>query len=234
MTGLPHPQDSLETQTPMRLNPDDVAQYLRDHPEFFDEYAETLAQIYVPHPHGGRAIPIAERQIVTLRDKTRTLETKLRELVQFGQDNDLTIERLHRITLAIMMATDLEGLLTSLYHNLREDFGVPAVALRLWGGARSTRPEFGDISAEVRVFAESLNQPYLSANPMFETASWFEEGAGNLASFAYVALRIEQSFGLLALGSDDPGRFAPDVGTIYVQRLGDIVSVAAARLVPPA
>ena len=55
----------------MRPTPDDVAQYLRDHPEFFDEYAEVLAQIYVPHPHGGRAIPITERQIVTLRDKAR-------------------------------------------------------------------------------------------------------------------------------------------------------------------
>ena len=42
-----------------------VAEYLQQHPEFFGEYADVLAEIYVPHPHGGHAIPIAERQIVT-------------------------------------------------------------------------------------------------------------------------------------------------------------------------
>ena len=38
----------------------------------------------VPHPHGGRAISIAERQILTLRDKSRQLETKLVELIRFA------------------------------------------------------------------------------------------------------------------------------------------------------
>ena len=45
----------------MNLSPEDVAQYLRTHPEFFEEYAEMLAEIQVPDPHGGRAIPIGER-----------------------------------------------------------------------------------------------------------------------------------------------------------------------------
>lgn len=218
----------------MRTTPDDVAQYLRDHPEFFDEYAEVLAQIYVPHPHGGRAIPIAERQIVTLRDKARALETKLRELVHFGQDNDAIIERLHRITLALMLARDLDGLIASIYYNLREDFGVPHIAVRLWTGDGGDRPEFGEISPEVRVFAESLTQPYISANPMFETAQWFGEGATGLTSFCYVALRTEQAFGLLAMASDDPARFSPDMGTVYVKRLGELMSVAAARFLKPA
>ena len=32
------------------LRPEEVAKYLKDHPEFFDEYAELLSSIYVPHP----------------------------------------------------------------------------------------------------------------------------------------------------------------------------------------
>jgi uncharacterized protein YigA (DUF484 family) len=31
-----------------------VAQYLQDHPGFFDAHAELLASITVPHPHGAR------------------------------------------------------------------------------------------------------------------------------------------------------------------------------------
>ena len=47
----------------------DVAEYLKQHPKFFEDYADVLAEIFVPHPHGGHAIPIAERQILTLRER---------------------------------------------------------------------------------------------------------------------------------------------------------------------
>ena len=111
----------------------DVARYLSEHPEFFEEHADEIAQIFVPHPHGGHAIPIAERQIFTLREKNAELSAKLAELVRYGSDNDAIGERLHRSTLALFAAPDLETTLAVLYHSLREDFGVPHVAVRLWG-----------------------------------------------------------------------------------------------------
>ena len=39
------------------MNADDIARYLRIHPEFFDKHPELLEQIKLPHPYGGRAIP---------------------------------------------------------------------------------------------------------------------------------------------------------------------------------
>ncbi len=66
----------------------DVAQFLKANPQFFDQHPQLLETIYVPHPHGGRAIPLTERQIVSLRDKVRVLEGKLGEFVRFGEDND--------------------------------------------------------------------------------------------------------------------------------------------------
>ena len=55
----------------MKLSAEDVALYLQDHPQFFAEYADVLADIQVTHPHGDRAIPISERQIVDLREKNQ-------------------------------------------------------------------------------------------------------------------------------------------------------------------
>jgi uncharacterized protein YigA (DUF484 family) len=218
----------------MQLDPDEVARYLREHPEFFDRYAAQLADIVVPHPHGGHAIPIAERQIITLRDKNRALEDKLRELVRFGQENDAIIDRLHRITLAMMMARDLDGLLSSLYFNLREDFAVPHVAIRLWAQSDAPRAEFSPIGEEARVFAESLTNPYCAAHPLYDTASWFGADAAALRSFAYAPLRTEKPFGLLALASEDPERFYPEMGTLYLKRLGELISVALSRFVKTA
>ena len=70
-----------ETNKEAGMNAEAVAEYLKQHVEFFEQYADLLAEIYVPHPHGGHAIPIAERQIVTLREKNGQLESKLRELI---------------------------------------------------------------------------------------------------------------------------------------------------------
>ncbi|HEY8622962.1 MAG TPA: DUF484 family protein, partial [Casimicrobiaceae bacterium] len=107
----------IASEKGMPIDANAVADYLRQHPEFFAEYADLLAEIYVPHPHGGHAIPIAERQIVTLREKNDQLETKLRELIQFGGENDNISEKLHRSTLALFSAADLETTLGVLYHS---------------------------------------------------------------------------------------------------------------------
>src|SRR6202030_390088 len=107
----------IASEKGMPMNANDVAEYLQQHTEFFAEYADLLAEIYVPHPHGGHAIPIAERQIVSLREKNGQLESKLRELIQFGGENDSISENLHRSTLALFSAADLETTLGILYHS---------------------------------------------------------------------------------------------------------------------
>jgi len=64
---------------------------------------------------------------------------------------------------------------------------------------------------------------------MFETAGWFGEGGGLLKSFAYISLRTDKVFGLLALGSEDPKRFYPDMGTLYLKRLGELIATSLVR-----
>jgi uncharacterized protein len=212
------------------MRPEDVARYLKDHPDFFETYADMIGDITIPHPHGGRAIPISERQIISLREKNRILEGKLRELVEYGEENDAIGERVHRAALAMIKPANLEASLQVLYYNLREDFAVPHIAIRLWSEwDHPPLPEFGASSAEVKVFADSLNQPYCSHKPLFETAEWFGDAVNLLKSYAYITLRADRVFGLLALASEDSQRFYPEMGTLYLKRLGDLVSTSLVR-----
>jgi uncharacterized protein len=209
------------------MTPDAVVNYLKQHPEFFEEQADFLATVMIPHPHGGRAIPLSERQILTLRDKSKLLEDKLRELIVFGEQNDAIGEKLHRLTLALVAARDIEGVVSALHFNLREDFAVPHTVLRLWPeGAHAQLPEFDPVSAAARDFAESLSSPYCSAHAMVDTGEWFGEATAHLRSFAYVALKGERSFGLLAMASEDAQRFYPEMGTLYLKRLGEVAAAA--------
>ena len=117
------------------MNAEEIARFLRSHPQFFDQHPELLESILVPHPYGGRAIPLAERQAVALRDKARLLEGRLGELIKFGEENDAISEKVQRLAVALVGARDFPALAHSLYFHLREDFAVPHVALRVWGKA---------------------------------------------------------------------------------------------------
>ena len=212
------------------MKPEEVAGYLKQHPEFFEDYAEALAEIYIAHPHGGRAISISERQILTLRDRSKQLEGKLREVIQFGEENDAISEKVHRVSLALLAAQDIPGVLNTVYLSLREDFAVPHVALRAWrGNGQAELPEFGPVSEASREFAASLTHPYCSAHAMVDTAGLFGDAGTHLRSFAYLPLRDGETFGLLALASEDAQRFYPEMGTLYLKRLGELIGAALAR-----
>jgi len=210
---------------------DDIARYLQENPVFFEEYADLLSQIYVPHPHGGRAIPLSDRQVMSLREKAKALEGKLAELIQFGEENDVISEKVHRLAVALLSARTLPTALHELYYNLREDFAIPHAALRLWRGA-GDRPEFLPASAELRDFAAKLDEPFCGANANFEAAAWFDEAAPHIRSMAFMPLReLDETFGLLALASEDNARFYPEMGTLYLKRVGEMVSAAMLRFV---
>ncbi|MHB8667570.1 MAG: DUF484 family protein [Burkholderiales bacterium] len=217
------------------MKAEDVIRYLRDNPAFFEDQAEVLAQIYIPHPHGGRAIPIAERQILTLREKSKMLEGKLAELIQFGEENDAIGEKMHRLCIALFSARDLQAMLQALYYNLREDFAVPHAALRVWradaGAAAGGGPEFAPVSEELRGYAASLEYPVCGTEANADVRSCFGEAAAQLRSFACMPLRDtgKECAGMLALASEDAARFYPEMGTLYLKRLGELLSAALGR-----
>jgi uncharacterized protein YigA (DUF484 family) len=216
------------------LKADDVARYLRENPGFFESYADMLAEITVPHPHGGRAIPLSDRQMLGLREKGKALESRLTELLQIGEENDAIGEKMHRLSLALLSAPDLQSLLSVLYLHLREDFAVPHSALRIWGaegealrGGESA--EFRPVGEQLKRYAASLSQPFCGPSGDAEAAAWFGEGASHVRSVAHIALRDKQCFGMLALGSEDVLRFYPEMGTLYLKRMGELAGAALLR-----
>jgi uncharacterized protein YigA (DUF484 family) len=214
------------------MNADDVAMFLRTHPQFFDQHPELLEKIQVPHPYGGRAIPLSERQTVALREKLKLVEGRLAELIQFGEENDAISEKVHRLAVALVGARDFPSLAQSLYFHLREDFAVPHVALRIWG--KSVSPDYaeaGEVAPPQREHAATMGAPQCgpaAGNPFLP---WFGESAEHIRSIALVPLGDASVFGMLALGSEDPQRFYPEMGVLYLRRIGELCAAGvSARL----
>jgi uncharacterized protein len=186
----------------------------------------------VPHPHGGRAIPLAERQTVALRDKLKLVEGKLSELIQFGEENDAISEKVHRLSVALVGARDFAALAHSLYFHLHEDFAVPHVALRVWDKALPAEAAEGRaIEPAQREHADTLGGPQCGAAAGNPFVPWFGEAGEHLRSVALVPLGQTKVFGVLALGSEDAKRFYPEMGTLYLRRIGELCAAGVtARL----
>lgn len=211
------------------MDANDVAQYLRSNPQFFDQNPQLLETIYVPHPHGGRAIPLTERQILSLREKQRALEARLAELMRFGEDNDAIAEKVHRLTLALLGAKDLAGAAHALYFHLREDFAVPHVALRVWGRALpESQPEGAPVDAALRDKVETMGAPLCGGAAGSPFLALFGDAQEQLRSIALVPLGQTRAIGVLALASEDPQRFYAEMGTLYLRRIGELTAGAIA------
>jgi uncharacterized protein YigA (DUF484 family) len=218
------------------LTAEQVAEFIKQNPGFFENHVELLMNLQIPHPHGGRAVSIGERQLVAVREKAKMLEDKLRELIQFGEENDAVGGKVHRLSCRLIEAPSLDATLDTLYLDLLDHFAVPHVAVRLWRVAEENpdTKEFAKVAGEMREFVEKMHVPYCGPHAVYESQSWFGESAPHLKSFALVALaRDGVNFGVVALASEDPKRFYPEMGTLHLARIGDLVSHALWRFVTP-
>ncbi len=210
---------------------DDVAAWLKTNPDFFMAHSDVFSAMRVPHPQGDHAISMVERQLISLRERNAKLEKQLSELIGYGQHNDSLIEKLHRLTLALLRAGDAEMTLAVVHESLRSDFSIPFSTTRWWGEPLSTHPleEANLCSSELKSYVAGLDRPYVGPNAAHESRGWLGEGSAAAKSFAYVPLLDGRVSGVLMLASDDAERFTPDMATDVLTRLAHLTSAALGR-----
>ena len=209
------------------INENEIAEYLEQNPEFFKAHSGLLATMYLPNPHGSGTVSLAERQQVAQRDKIRQIERKYSELLQFGIENDETSTKVHKLTLALLTAKDLNSTAQALIDTLQNEFAVPFVSLNLWATPQNENDaehtSFNAVDESIRTWAASLIEPYCGTNPIEAISSL----AGVEAkSYAIAVLGDGEVTGVLMMASDNEKRFYPEMGTVFVKRIGELVTAA--------
>jgi uncharacterized protein YigA (DUF484 family) len=212
-----------------------VSRYLEDHPEYFERHPETLARLTLTHDVSGRAVSLIERQVQALREREQTLSRQLRELVSIARENDVLGNRLHRFALAMLEARALDEVLDTAAELLRQEFKLDAVVIRLQGrpAPAAGRAEF--TGTDDRKLAALLQQ-FSAGKPIcggkYEDGLMqylFGERSAEIRSSALIPVGDKSSHGVLALGCQDPHRFHPGMGTVYLTRLGELLRCGLAR-----
>ena len=219
------------------ITEDDIANYLANTPDFFQRHANLLATVQFTSPHSHRAVSLQERQAEMLREKIKLLEQRIMEMIRNGNENVMLSDKILRWARTLFLTTNLADLPLEIVMEIKDQFAVPQVGLRLWGMADEFAGQafVQGVSDDAKVFASSLTEPFCGLNTGFEAVSWLED-SHNVSSLALIPLRSgvagssAPAFGMLVLASSDAHRFNSGMGTEFLARIGELASAALSRL----
>ena len=207
-----------------------VASFLSNHPDFFDDHPELMAELRLSHSTGN-AVSLIEKQVQVLRDQNRDLKNKLLELVDVAQDNHRLNQRMHQMTLDLLKAGSLLQLLDTLRDHLRNEFKADAIALHLPALDETQQREAGakyliiDATLKDRFpGAYADGKPQCGRFKQEQLELIFKDQAAAIESTAIVPLGDCADSGLLAIGSREVNRFNPCMGTLFLSHLGELLS----------
>ena len=226
MTTSQQPQPEV-----LPLEEKTVADYLRNNPDFFQNNPSLLTSLEIPHSCGP-AISLVEHQTKVLRDQNAQLKRKLMDLVHVARDNNRLNERMHQLTLGLINSKSLEGLLDTLRDNLVGEFNADTVTLRLTGISDTLARECGveiykTDDAELAHFETFLKsgRPQCGRFKQEQLKYLFGDQAEAIESVALIPLGRNSTQGLLAIGSREPNRFHPGMGTLFLTHLGELMGL---------
>lgn len=210
------------------INESDIKHYLKSHPDFFERNAHLLTELFLPSPHGKGTISLAERQQIAQRDKIRVLESKFTELILTAEENEQTANKVHELTLGLLFAKNVDSLHQHLVEFLATQFQLPQAQLKLWSNtSHAAGGVFIDAEESLKNWAKDLSQPYCGTLPTMDIAGWFSDTP---ASLAVIPMRYQDvTFGLLAIPSEQRSRFYAGMGTLFLNRIGELVSASLAK-----
>jgi len=215
-------QQAEETRSPAEVIAEDaVAAYLAAHPDFFERRPDLVVRMRVPHA-SGRAVSLIERQVEVLRGQLQGERRRLAHLIARAQDFEALSARLHGLSLRLIAAQDLEHMQTVVTETFCRELNAEAAALKLF----PLESDAADPDPTVNIFTELLNGEHSLCGPLSTEQSnvLFDELSASIRSAALIPIRAAGRAGVLAIASSDPERFGPDMGTDFLDRLGEIVS----------
>jgi hypothetical protein len=211
---------------------EDVIAFLARNPDFFLRNEQVLCDIELPH-RAGAAVSLVERQVSLLRERNIDSRQRLNRLLETARENDLLFGRTRRLILALLEAATLAEVSSALMDALRRDFGVEQVRLLLVDGAGPAWPQDA-ARIEREAAAATLKGLFRVGKPIVgplraqECELLFGAAAEGLQSAAIVPVGSAEPIALLAAGSSDPRRFHAEMGTLFLEFIGEVL----ARLLP--
>ncbi len=207
-----------------------IVDYLRAQPDFFRRHPMLLSELNLPHD-SGRAVSLIERQVAVLRERNMTMRRRMNEMLQTARDNDTLFSKTRSLTLAMLDVSSWHELNEVLATNMLVDFEADFVCCHVTGRTvaldhivshRDMLPSDAFLNSSSPACLTLRGDEMKKLFPIQE----HEE----LGSVVLIPLRMKQPGGCLAVGSRDPRRYSPEMDTLFVSYIGDVLARIIERL----
>jgi len=213
------------------VSSEEVVEYLNSNLDFFDHQPDLLLSINSMSQSTG-STSLVERQLKGLRERISESQKELNGVVQNAQNNQYLLEQTIKLSLELIPCTTFSSLFDTLFKELRTSFDVSFSNLLLNDSKFST-----DISNTVNLknVIDGLGDNYPDKQPVCgrlkrsEKELLFKDYA-DVQSVAILPLGDDVELGLLALGSEDPRHFDPEMGDMFLIVISEILSQLLIRL----
>ena len=220
------------SDTTEKLGAHEVAAWLRRHPKFLQHFPDLAVSMVVPREEGPAA-SLASYQLDVLRDKNRELSRRLQDLFANAQENERLAVRTHQLTLALLRQGNAADTLRAMAASLAEDFQGDLVRVVLFEAVAGMAEDdwlqvVADDDARLAPFRDAITQGEPICGRLHPDKNVLLYGA-RVDEVQSSALLPVPGIGLLAIGSHDPNRFFPGMGTLFLRMMGEALVVALRR-----
>jgi len=220
--------NKIDTENSAELSAEQVAAYLKDHPEFFTEQDDLLADLSLPH-ESGKAISLLERQVTILRDRGIEARQKLNNLLENARNNDQLFDTTRNLVLALLRAEDITEIANVTQDQLSSHGNIDSCEIILieqegmnvsdsirTSSLSQLQKEFGDVFRLRRTHCGPINED--------QTNYLFPVGGNSIRSTALCpVISNSEILALIAFGNQSENYFNVNLDTLFLDFIGHVV-----------
>ena len=204
----------------------EIAEYLILNPNFFEENPEVLNSIEIIH-ESGAAVSLIQKQVELLRSNYNSTTDKLMELLRIAKNNEDIFILTKELILSLIDALSIEEIVVLLEKSFVADFGAKNSKVLFFTESSKNLPKgriknpseatniLGNLLKPGKIFCGEVNK---------DVAKFIFNQKTSVKEMALVPLNSSSLLGLIALGSDQPGKYSDNKDTLFLDFIAEVVS----------
>ncbi|NRA53839.1 MAG: DUF484 family protein [Gammaproteobacteria bacterium] len=208
-----------------------VAEYLLDHPDFFQNNPQLLNQLSLETAQQG-TISLVTRQQQLMREKIHNLEDEITALMSIASHNQQLYQKFSQLHNQLLDCEIVEQLASVLYTSFTEQLGMTEVAIKLFKTHSPTELHCQRSTLD-NIMVQRLDKTHCYFGRINQQEQHLLFGQTTPGSVALISLGKHGELGLLAIASADPNHFEPTMDNLMLMQLCRQFSNQIANLTPP-
>ena len=216
----------MSTDKKNKVSNKEIAEYLILNPNFFKENPEVLNSIEIIH-ESGAAVSLIQKQVELLRSNYNSTTDKLMELLGIAKNNEDIFILTKELILSLINASSIEEIVALIEKSFVADFGAKKSKVLFFTESSKNLPKgrvknpveatniLGNLLKPGKIFCGEVNK---------EVAKFIFNRKTSVKEMALVPLNSSSLLGLIALGSDQPGKYSDNKDTLFLDFIAEVVS----------